>query len=507
MKRSYFDVVVLGTDTGPLVAAALLARRGFRVLLLGQGDLSLSYRIGTFTLPRRQEHLLSTASPIMARVLEELNLRQQYRRYSEPHLPGFQVAMPGHRLDLHVDPGRLARELKREFAQLHRPLLDFIQNVQQQAERLDALLVGQLPLPPSTLLERHRFSRTLRHHGLTHTAAWPDPLADFPDDHPFRQIRFSPAAFAWGSPQRCYDQLAINRQYVNQHMRAVQLPSQVTGLRNLLLESIRSHNGVLMLDERADALLIERRRVCGVRLQASGDEMSAGYLAAGIAIDTLSSLLPQRSLLEPMLDRTGEPQHTGYRYTLNLVVKREGIPAALGRTVYWLCGPDSQPCPTEALRMKRFACDPHHDLLSFEALVPLEQLGADHSATLDLRTQVWSRVKELLPFVTEYTVVRDSPHDGLDPEINGDFGAGQELGRRGRHTLPRTYSYPRTTALSCAALPVRTSVKRLLLCGQQVLPGLGPEGELLAAYGACQWISKKEQSSEWTRRRHWAQLG
>ena len=41
-RRSYYDVVFIGMGFEPLLAAALLAKRGFRVLLLGQGRTALN---------------------------------------------------------------------------------------------------------------------------------------------------------------------------------------------------------------------------------------------------------------------------------------------------------------------------------------------------------------------------------------------------------------------------------------------------------------------------------
>ncbi len=49
----HYDVVVLGRSLGALSAAAILARRDFRVLLLGQGARPASYRYERFRLKRR----------------------------------------------------------------------------------------------------------------------------------------------------------------------------------------------------------------------------------------------------------------------------------------------------------------------------------------------------------------------------------------------------------------------------------------------------------------------
>ena len=53
MSTRFYDAVVLGRSLGSLATAALLARRDFRVLLLGQGQKPPRYRFDGRTLYRR----------------------------------------------------------------------------------------------------------------------------------------------------------------------------------------------------------------------------------------------------------------------------------------------------------------------------------------------------------------------------------------------------------------------------------------------------------------------
>ena len=68
------------------------------------------------------------------------------------------------------------------------------------------------------------------------------------------------------------------------------------------------------------------------------------------------------------------------------------------------------------------------------------------------------------------------------------------------------YSYPVVSNLGLCALPVRTPIKRLLLCSAQVVPGLGSEGQLLAACSAARIITWTDRSRSWMRRRLWAKV-
>ncbi len=84
MTARHFDVVVLGRSLGALTAAALLARRDFRVLLLGQGERPPSYEYEGFRLKRRAFALLFGSSPVWSRILHELAQSPRFRRMTKP---------------------------------------------------------------------------------------------------------------------------------------------------------------------------------------------------------------------------------------------------------------------------------------------------------------------------------------------------------------------------------------------------------------------------------------
>jgi hypothetical protein len=68
------------------------------------------------------------------------------------------------------------------------------------------------------------------------------------------------------------------------------------------------------------------------------------------------------------------------------------------------------------------------------------------------------------------------------------------------------HAFPVTTALSVCAMPVKTPLRGLLLCNQQVAPGLGLEGELLAAVSAAKIVRRSDRSRDWMRRRLWTKV-
>src|SRR5579863_1673845 len=116
----HYDVAVLGAGIGALTAAALLSRRSWRVLVLGQGARPPTYQYDGATLARRPFTFLVGSSPSWGRVLNELAQSQMFRRRTTPLDPMFQILGPGLRLDLPPDVQLFAREIDRAYPEVRR---------------------------------------------------------------------------------------------------------------------------------------------------------------------------------------------------------------------------------------------------------------------------------------------------------------------------------------------------------------------------------------------------
>src|SRR2546423_3187506 len=73
LDSSYFDVVVCGSDLAGLVAAALLGRRGLRVLVCGFERVPASFQAAGYTLWRDPGLLPPPDVESVGRVIRELN--------------------------------------------------------------------------------------------------------------------------------------------------------------------------------------------------------------------------------------------------------------------------------------------------------------------------------------------------------------------------------------------------------------------------------------------------
>ena len=120
MTTKHFDVIVLGRSIGALTAAALLARRDFTVLVLGQGERAASYRLDKRTLLRRGFTLLAATTPTWRKVVVELAQSQTWKRRVEAASPMMQILAPRRRLEVPPDMALLGREIDREYPELRR---------------------------------------------------------------------------------------------------------------------------------------------------------------------------------------------------------------------------------------------------------------------------------------------------------------------------------------------------------------------------------------------------
>src|ERR1700733_757350 len=133
----HYDVAILGAGIGALAAAALLARRSWRVLVLGQGWRAPTYQYAGVTLARRPFTFLAGSSPAWGRVLVELAQSQTFRRRVLPLDPMFQILAPKLRLDVPPDVNLFAKEIDRAYPEVRRVVDDLYAELAQSNAATD----------------------------------------------------------------------------------------------------------------------------------------------------------------------------------------------------------------------------------------------------------------------------------------------------------------------------------------------------------------------------------
>jgi hypothetical protein len=131
---------------------------------------------------------------------------------------------------------------------------------------------------------------------------------------------------------------------------------------------------------------------------------------------------------------------------------------------------------------------------------------------LEAREAVLSSLREALPFLDEHLLIVDSPHDGL-PLYDYRTGKRREIDRVHLHgsspsaePMERLWAVEPAGYLDLAGEPVRGPIPNTYLVGKTVLPGLGQEGELMAAFGAAKLITRKDGARQKMRRQMWSKI-
>ncbi len=260
MTSRHYDVVVLGRSLGALSAAAVLARRDFRVLLLGQGQRGQTYRFEEHVLCRRAFTLLGGSSPTWRRILHELAQSPQFRRRTTPLDPMFVMLSEGRRVEVPPDMELFGREVEREFPEV-RQLVDELYNTIAQANAAaDAAFEKDALWPPGSFWERFETNRLAATLPLSQGDRGLDLLGKFPAGHAYRDITTVPATFASNKSltSRDFPPFALARLH-GAWTRGVQaLARGEEELSEFLCERIETHGGVIELGRRAEALVIRR---------------------------------------------------------------------------------------------------------------------------------------------------------------------------------------------------------------------------------------------------------
>jgi phytoene dehydrogenase-like protein len=507
MSTAFYDAVILGTDLAPLTCGALLAKRGFRVLVVGQQQSAPDYRLGARRLPRHPFTFTASRSPLTERVMSELGLTQSYRRLSHTLDPAYQIAIPDHRFDVTADEARFESEVEREFAAVKRPVLDFHRQVRDHAEASDELFRRDLVWPPESFFERRELARVAARLPSARMAAEHATLGELPEAHPFRAAALAPASFDARLGADGFTQLQLARLYAGRYLGSARIEGGLAALSHLLSEKIRAHSGEIQPLERVREIVVRRGHVTGIRLFGADEEIGGRVVVAGVDVSAVQRLLSDRGAFEQLFERHGEPQARHCRYTLNAVLDAAAMPAGMGGEVFAVRDL-SRPLAEDNLLHVQAERDERELRLCIEALLPVGAVESREAYMDDVRERIMAALESVVPFAGEHLRLLDSPHDNRPPWArDGDTDLTLDpLERRGVQTMPAVHDYPSTRALGLSAMPIRTPLRGLLLCSGQVAPGLGVEGCLLAAFSAARVVSRSDRSKAWMRRRLWTKV-
>ncbi|MBI5070316.1 MAG: phytoene dehydrogenase [Deltaproteobacteria bacterium] len=493
-----FDACVIGSQLGGVVAGALLAKRGYRVLHVDHDGLGPTYEDQGWLLPHGPLLMPSPRLlPAAEIALQELGLLTDVQRALEPSAPDLQLILPRARLELARDPVQRAAELAREWPADAARIEAALADLHRRFEAISPFLRALPPLPASGLLERWRLSRARRTSGAPGQA--PPPLEEAPlrelADHPLGRALQVVARFL-GYLDGELPPLSAVRLLGAVLRGGHRLPGGVEGLRETVRRKIAESRGELLGSETAPAIAsgleLDGHRIASVRVAGSHDAFTARVFLAATDAMAVRRLLPEAERTGRRARPLQEMRVHRQVATLNWVLLPGGLPPGLGETA--ICLP-SEGGESEAVLLQTQPArrspgkGEKRDgtvVLTAATFLPAAARDQGESGLAAWAASIRASVSELLPFFEGHVLLESMPLLAAPRE------------RRGSRLMPHPLyevGLPRT--LGVTGLPTRSPWKNLIFAGREVVPGLGVEGEfhagLQAAAAAERLLGKKDR--------------
>ncbi|HEY3445068.1 MAG TPA: NAD(P)-binding protein [Myxococcales bacterium] len=473
-----YDVIVLGSQLAGAVTGALLVKRGYRVLFVDPDGLGAHYEHKGYQLPYAPSMLphLRRMPPAEA-ALTELGIGVDlFRALDGAAASDLQLLFPRHRIDLSVEPERRAAEVGREFPGEKDVILSSLGAAQARSEATDPFFKLSLPFPPDGFFERRAVKKA--------AATCPPVLAD---GEIFDALAKTPFADALQSLGRFLTHLedaeagslARLRPVAQLLHGACRYPGGYDGLREAVRARLADLGGDVLGDPHAPAeveeLLFDGGRFSGIKLQGSSNVYRGECLVCGMDVASLAALIPPRAKKRHLADLLESVRVRRQLFTVNLVIKDEGLP--LGLKDLALVHPGDEfhgPVLLEVLHARKAGKDVSGEkVLCASALVTHNEHSNSDERIQSVAGRLEAVIGELAPFVEQHIVERSIP------SLHARHFKGTRLVY---HPLMEVDA---DHVLGIAGLPHRTPCKNLFLASREVIPGLGVEGEFLAATRAA----------------------
>ena len=484
MSDSYYNVVVVGTDLAGLIAAAILAKKNYRVLVLGYPGQQNEYHVDGLHFVRRPSLFtgFETSSPIK-RVFAELSLSIEMHNRPKPLNPFYQVVMPGRRIDV-VDKERVfQRELDREFKGNQDTIRTFYRIVHEQNKRLDTLVNADQVLPVTGFREQRAWKRLIRE---TVEDGLNDPLSVFPARHPFRSFAVAPLLFSSGCQVEPYSVNQLVRTVHHMNRGLYEIAGGLDGLKRTFIDKVKSNCGDHRARGNVDRFTLKRGKIREVHLRERREVIGCDMVVCNMDVKRFFNLLPEEHQKERFHLSILELQPTHVLYTLNIAVRRQAIPESMGKHVFLVRNPKK---PFEGSNIVLISVDPAGPqaddavrTIAVSTRLPIRHLRPTLDNLSAQDDELMYFAEQVVPFLSEHFIARSSSwitHDKRTKKPQIDTA----------HMVP-IYGRPLESALGSSPISARTAYKNVVVGGDHLHSGYGFEGAFMGGLNVAKLVSE-----------------
>jgi len=477
--RHVYDALVLGGQLGGALAAAVLAKRGYRVLLVEHDGMGPGYEHDGFLLPYAPFVAPGLkAMPAVEEAFTELALTTPLQRALKPLTPALQLVLPRHRIDLHADPARTLAELRRELGDEGPQVATTLSGLGAYHEQSDAFFKEPVELPPDGFLQKWKLGGIIkRYPGLS------APLPQLGSERLGPLIQKLLPFLTYQSAAQT--ELARGRPLAHALTSPGRFPGGREGLRELLLKRLTELGGVVMGRDGGDgfvaeSLAFEGNTLVGVKLLQSDNVYRASCVVTATDAGAMRRLIEDKKRHRKLLEQLDQSTTRQFLFTVNWVVPTDALPRGMGEQLLVQLDDELGAMLVQVHPARRTAKGEDESLrvVCAGAFVPsnVRELGEAHLKTLSEKLN--GHLDALMPFARQQAVLTSAPY--LD--------AG---GVRGSRLLPHPlFDVDAEQRLGVEGLKQRTAIKNLFLANREVLPGLGLEGEFLAGLRVARLVQE-----------------
>lgn len=455
--RHVYDAIVVGGQLSGIITTALLAKRGMQVLHVPHDGLSEPYTHGDLKLPLAPFLIPPVKGiPALEEVLAELGLGPIISRQVQPS--ALQLLEAGRWFELTHDEKRRGPELARALGDDAEAFDELTRKAQSAAEASDAFFQSKPDLPPDGIIARWKFKR--------HLARFPTVENDTP--LPADQLLGKLRQFISGGDVALGRARTLGRTLAGPAV----FPGGRAALWSQLADRARELGAdVLPGDEPIERLVLEGSGA-GVRLSRHDAVYRAGFVVAAMDLDVLTRLVPdkQRKAATKIA-----PQVTADKalFSLHLALPERALPRGFG-SLALIAAPELE--GGAALLQVLPGANAEQRVLAVTAIAPIGLRAGGEPAVRAFIAQLHAAIARVMPFTRQHVTSESTPWLDAARVVSGE-GEPAPI-----------FTVADSSWLGVSGHVTQSPWKRVLLSSRQVLPGLGFEGEVLAAQRAARQV-------------------